>query len=170
MENQVPLRHHHYPETEAEYEAELTETENEFAEQLEEVEEKAHKQIQRYLLWGSLSVVVNIAMFYLFNSIFGVEYQISNLLAWVFSVQTAFWVDKLLVFKHASDHPFRDMGKFYGTRIFTYILEAVILYVGISLLSFHPTITKVIGHGLAVIGNYFFSKWFIFNNKAHTKA
>ncbi|WP_259672785.1 hypothetical protein [Levilactobacillus brevis] len=43
MENQVPLRHHHYPETEAEYEAELTETENEFAEQLEEVEEKAHK-------------------------------------------------------------------------------------------------------------------------------
>lgn len=69
MENQVPLRHNHYPSTESEYEAELTETENEFAEQLEEVEEKAHKQIQRYLLWGSLSVVVNIAMFYLFNSI-----------------------------------------------------------------------------------------------------
>lgn len=52
MENQVPLRHNHYPSTESEYEAELTETENEFAEQLEEVEEKAHKQIQRYLLWG----------------------------------------------------------------------------------------------------------------------
>ena len=33
-------------------------------EQLEE-EEKAYKQIQCYLLWGSLSVVVNIAMFYL---------------------------------------------------------------------------------------------------------
>lgn len=48
MENQVPLRHNHYPSTESEYEAELTETENEFAEQLEEVEEKAHKQIQRY--------------------------------------------------------------------------------------------------------------------------
>ncbi|CAJ1225540.1 GtrA family protein [Levilactobacillus zymae] len=165
MDNQTPLQHHRYPATESEYEAELTETENEFAEQLEAVEEKAHKEIQRYLLWGSLGVVVNISVFYLFNNIFGVEYQISNLIAWVFSVQASFWIDKKLVFKHASAHPFRDMGKFYGTRVFTYVLEALILYVGISLLSFHATITKVIGHGLAIFGNYFFSKWFIFNKK-----
>ena len=165
MDNQTPLKHNHYPANAEEYEAELTETETEFEAQLEVVEEKVHKEIQRYILWGSLGVVVNISVFYLFNNIFGVEYQISNLIAWVCSVQASFWIDKKLVFKHASAHPFRDMGKFYGTRVFTYILEALILYVGISLLSFHSTITKVIGHGLAIVGNYFFSKWFIFNKK-----
>lgn len=169
MEQQAPLQHNHYPATESEYEAELTETEAEFEQQLEAVEEKAHKQVQRYIIFGSLSVIVNLVMFYLFYNMMGIEYQIANLMAWVLSVQTSFWIDKKLVFKHESPHVFRDMGKFYGTRVFTYILEAAIMYVGISLLTFHGTITKIIAHGLAVIGNYFFSKMFIFNNKPADK-
>ncbi|VDG20220.1 GtrA family protein [Lactiplantibacillus mudanjiangensis] len=170
------LRHDHYPANAAEYEAELTETETEYeakleateeayTEKLEAVEESAKKQAQRYILWGSLSVIVNISMFYVFYRMLGIEYQIANFMAWVLSVQCAFWVDRMIVFKHQSSHPFREMGTFYGTRVVTYILESAILWIGISLLGIPGTFTKIIGHGLAVVGNFFLSKLVVFRKK-----
>ncbi|MFC6180248.1 GtrA family protein [Lactiplantibacillus daowaiensis] len=171
-----PLRHHHYPtneaeyeaglaETEAEYQAKLAATEEKYEDEIEEVEESAKKQAQRYILWGSLSVIVNITMFYIFYNMLGIEYQLANFMAWVLSVQCAFWVDRILVFKHQSAHPVREMGTFYGTRVVTYVLESLILWLGISVLGVHGVITKIVGHGLAVVGNFFFSKLVVFRNK-----
>ena len=97
MESQsdkTPLRHDHYPATAAEYEAELTETEAEFEEQLEEVEDKVHGQVQRYLLFGALTVVVNIALFYFLSHTLGIEYQLANFIDWILVVQGSFWLDR----------------------------------------------------------------------------
>lgn len=165
-----PLRHHHYPKTEAEYEAELTETEVEYEQKIEAVEEKTQVQALRYILWGSISVVVNVGVFYLGYHVLGIEYQIANLIAWVISVQCSFWIDRIFVFKHKSKYPFQEMGKFYGTRIVTYLIESLILFLGISLLGMPGTITKVIGNGLALVGNFFFSKLFVFRNHKQAES
>ncbi|ETY73273.1 teichoic acid glycosylation protein [Lactiplantibacillus fabifermentans T30PCM01] len=159
-----PLQHQHYPTSPAEYEAELTETEAEYAAEIAELKQQSRAQAQRYLVWGTVSVIVNLSAFYLFNHVLNVEYQIANLLAWILSVQVAFWIDRMIVFKHESDRPFHEMLKFYGTRVLTYILEAVILWLLVSVLTVHPTIAKIVGHGLAVVGNFFLSKLIVFKH------
>ncbi|TGD18350.1 GtrA family protein [Levilactobacillus suantsaiihabitans] len=164
MESQ-PLRHDHYPASKEEYEAELTETENEYAAQLQAVEDKVQGQAARYLLFGAISVVINITLFYLFYHTFGIEYQLANFIDWVISVQCSFWLDRTFVFKHKSDKPIREMGTFYMTRIATFLLETVILFLGISWLNANGTMTKVIGHAIALVLNFFLSKKLVFKNQ-----
>ena len=122
----------------------------------------ARQQAVRYLLWGLISVFVNLGAFYVGYRLLGIEYQVANLIAWALGVQCAFWVDRVLVFKHKSARPFHEMGKFYVTRIATYLVESLVLWVGISLLGIPGTWTKIIGQGLAIVGNFFFSKLVVF--------
>jgi len=164
MESQ-PLRHDHYPASQEEYEAELTETENEYAAQLKQVEDKVQGQAARYLLFGAISVVINISLFYLFYHTMGIGYQLANFIDWLISVQCSFWLDRTFVFKHKSDKPMREMGTFYMTRIATFLLETVILFMGISWLNTNGTMTKVIGHAIALVLNFFLSKKLVFKNQ-----
>lgn len=137
-------------------------TEAEFEEELEAVEEKANNELQLYALWGVITVVFNVALFYLLYHTFGIEYQIANLIDWFFSVLFSFVVNKMFVFQHETKSLVKEIGTFYGTRVATYLIEAVILWLGISVMSVNGTMTKVIGHGIALVANYFLSKWLVF--------
>lgn len=137
----------------------------ELGSELTSARKQTRNQAIRYILWGLISVVVNFLTFYLMNRVLKVEYQIANATAWIVSVQVAFWVDRLLVFKHTSHHPFREMGKFYGTRLMTYLIETFVLWIGISLISLNPVATKIVGQACALIGNFFLSKLVVFRNK-----
>lgn len=161
----APLRHHEYPTTESEYEAELTETENEHAAELKKVEDKVQGQISRYLLFGAISVVINITLFYLFYHTMGIEYQLANFIDWLISVQVSFWLDRQFVFKHKSNKPMKEMGTFYMTRIITFLIETLLLWLGISVIGANKTITKVIGHIIALVLNFFVSKKLVFKNQ-----
>ena len=86
-------------------------------------------------------------------------------MAWFLGVQTGFWVDRVIVFRHQSTTVLREMLAFYGTRILTFLIESATLWVGISLLSGNGTAAKVVGQILAIIGNYVLSKFVIFKNR-----
>jgi len=128
----------------------------------------ARQQAVRYLLWGLISVVVNLGAFYVGYRLLGITYQVANLIAWALGVQCAFWVDRILVFKHHSSRPFHEMGKFYVTRVATYLVESMVLWIGISLLGIPGTWTKVIGQVIAIVGNFFFSKLVVFRKATKT--
>lgn len=130
-----------------------------------DTEEGNVKQAIRYVLWGLISVVVNFGTFYLLYRVAHMNYQVANIIAWFLGVQVGFWVDRVIVFRHKSTTAFQEMLAFYGTRIFTYLVEAFTLWVGISLLTANGTATKVVGQFLAIVGNYVFSKFFIFKNR-----
>ncbi|PMD73829.1 GtrA family protein [Companilactobacillus nuruki] len=123
------------------------------------------KEAVRYLLWGLLSVIVNFSLFFLLYHTIHLNYQLANIIAWFFAVQTAFWVDRIIVFHHKSATAIREMLAFYGTRVLTYLIESATLWVGISIIGMGGTGAKVVGQLLAIIGNYILSKFFIFKNK-----
>lgn len=148
------LHQHKHPTTEAEFE-----------EELDAVETKANNELQLYAVWGVITVVFNVVLFYLLYHTFHVEYQVANLIDWFFSVLFAFVVNKFFVFKHKTESLFKELTTFYGTRVATYLIEFVILWIGISLLGANGTITKVIGHGIAIAVNYVLSKLFVFKKK-----
>ncbi|MFB9768678.1 GtrA family protein [Lactiplantibacillus modestisalitolerans] len=152
--------------SEADYTAEeMLEPIAELGNDLVSKRKQTRNQAVRYVLWGLISVVVNFLTFYVMNGVLHVEYQVANATAWVLSVQVAFWVDRLLVFNHHSPHPFREMGKFYATRIMTYLIETLVLWLGISLVGLPAVATKLLGQACALIGNFFLSKLFVFRSK-----
>ncbi|MFD1472407.1 GtrA family protein [Companilactobacillus mishanensis] len=123
------------------------------------------KQAVRYVLWGSISVVVNFITFVSLNHVLHVNYQVANLIACIIGVQVGFWIDREIVFRHKSNSALREMAMFYATRVVTYFVEAGTLWIGVSLLSGDATVTKVCGQVLALTGNFLFSKLVIFKNK-----
>ncbi|WP_125766736.1 GtrA family protein [Lapidilactobacillus wuchangensis] len=128
------------------------------------------KQAFRYLLWGVVSVIVNFGTFFILYNALHLNYQFANIVAWFLGVQTGFWVDRVIVFRHQSKTVGREMLAFYGTRLLTFLIESATLWVGITLLSGNGTASKVVGQVLAIIGNYILSKFFIFKNHPEQEA
>lgn len=130
----------------------------------EPVQESNTVQAVRYILWGLISVVVNFGTYFLLGTLLHLNYQFANIVAWILSVQVGFWVDREIVFRHKSNTAIKEMIAFYGTRVLTYLIEALTLWVGVSLLTASLNGTKLVGQFLAIVGNYVFSKFFIFAN------
>ena len=58
-----------------------------------------YRQVIFYLFFGAVSTVVNIVTFWLCNYIFGISYQVSNVVSWIFAVLCAYITNKLWVFE-----------------------------------------------------------------------
>ncbi|WP_241685243.1 GtrA family protein [Companilactobacillus metriopterae] len=144
---------------------EMLEPEAELDRQLVSSAKETRNQAIRYILWGLISVAVNFAVYYITYNVLGIEYQMANGITWVIAVQVAFWVDRVKVFEHHSQYVYREMGKFYATRIVTYFIEALILWLLVSVIGSPMLLAKVFGQVGAIVGNFLFSKWFVFQSK-----
>lgn len=151
------------------------------------------KEIVTYLFFGVLTTVINLLTFYLFKQLFisigwdgvfnsilpegsalynifsgGSDYLDANCIAWVVGVIFAFVTNKLWVFESKSWKPSvagREFTGFMGARIFSFLVETVMMFVFVTLLSLNDLIAKIIVGIVVVILNYVFSKLLIFKKK-----
>ena len=148
------------------------------------------KEIISYVFFGVLTTAVILLTFYLFKQLFisigwegvlnlvipensrilevfsgGSEYLDANCIAWVAGVIFAFVTNKLWVFDSKSWKPSvagKEFTGFIGARIFSFVVETLIMFVMVSLLHFSDFIAKVVVGIIVVILNYVFSKLLIF--------
>ena len=120
---------------------------------------RKYKQPLLYLFFGGLCTVVNIVSFWLVAK--AMPALTANVIAWIISVAFAFWTNRTWVFDH-SQNIRREAVRFVGGRIGTLVLEELILWIGIDLLSFPTMPVKILGQIAVIIGNYVISKWFVF--------
>lgn len=124
---------------------------------------KKYESVISYLFFGGLTTLINIGVFDWLNH--SMNYQIANVLAWLASVIFAFVTNKLWVFNSKSmawKTFLWETLTFFFFRLLSLVVDQLIMYVGISLLSGNPLIVKIIDNVIVVILNYFFSKWIIF--------
>lgn len=124
------------------------------------------KEVILYIVFGVLTTVVNLASFYVMNSILQWNENISNFIAILLAVIFAYITNKDLVF-HANAKNLKEkiqqFCKFMLGRAFTMVLE----FVGGLLLFNLPIPNIIIKAGLTVIViilNFFISKFFAFKN------
>lgn len=151
------------------------------------------KEIVTYILFGVLTTVVNLLTFYIFKRIFisvgwegifnsiipegsslqklfvgGTDYLDANFIAWVAGVIFAFITNKLWVFDSKSWKPSvagKEFTGFIGARIFSFIIETVMMFILVTLLTVNEFASKLIVGVVVVILNYIFSKLLIFKKK-----
>lgn len=131
-----------------------------------------------YLLFGILTTILSISLFWCLNEILGEEhYLLSNLISWIGAVAFAFVTNKHAVFKSDGKDKAtltREILEFLIARIFSLGAEEMGLWLlldvaGLSGVSFTllftvsgTLISKAIVTALVIILNYLFSKFIIF--------
>lgn len=93
---------------------------------------------------------------------------VSTVVSWICAVTFAYVTNRLWVFDAKASGKkavISEAASFYGGRVFTLIVEAVMMWVGYSLLSINYWVTKIAANIVVLILNYIISKLFVFKNK-----
>ena len=134
---------------------------------------KKYKELILYGVFGVLTTVVNIAVYYVFTNFIGVNYLISNAFAWFLSVLFAYITNKLFVFNSKSFEAkgiIKEGIAFFGARAFSGVLDMTIMYIFVDLLTMNDFIVKIISNILVILINYFLSKYWIFKKDEETRG
>lgn len=126
------------------------------------------KEISLYILFGVLTTIVSISLFYLFHRIWSWNEHISNILSWICAVLFAFFTNRIWVFAQ-STHGFlpliRQMASFFGGRLLTLGLEEGIILIFITWLHYNSMVVKTVAQIIVIATNYLISKLWVFREK-----
>lgn len=118
-----------------------------------------------YLIFGALTTLINIIVYYFFVSILKMNYFIANVIAWFFSVIFAFVTNKIFVFRSDNNELkkiFQEVATFLVARILSLFLDSGVMFIFVQLIRSNDILAKMISNVLVIIFNYFASKLIIF--------
>ena len=132
---------------------------------------KKHKEIINYLIFGVLTTLVNLIVKYalLFtipDATNTMQLQFIVIISWIAAVLFAYFTNRKYVFESTTKNKLKEFINFVVTRISTLLLEMFIMWFFITLLKLNTTIYvitfTVLSQIVIIIGNYIFSKLFVF--------
>lgn len=140
-------------------------------EKCKELMEK-YREIIIYLIVGVLNTIVSFAANFVFERfILNPDISWQNFLintgGWVAGVLFSYPLNRRWVFQSKNPHIFREFFGFAGSRLSTWVLDVVIMWLTVNVMGMHYWIAKIfISSVLVMIANYVFSKLLIFRKKS----
>lgn len=123
------------------------------------------KEILLYLIFGGLTTVISISVFYLLNVTLGANEHFANIVSWLAAVLFAFLTNRGIVFNsktHTALGFLRQMFKFYMGRVTTLLVEEAVIFLFITKMGLNSLAVKLSAQIIVVILNYIISKFLIF--------
>lgn len=127
----------------------------------------SYKEIINYLIFGVLTTIVSLFVYYALtvtildpNKAF--DLQIANVLSWLISVAFAYFTNRKYVFESRNSNILKEISSFVGSRVFTLIMDMLIMFVGVTILKGNDKILKLVSQVVVIVSNYLFSKLFVF--------
>ena len=121
------------------------------------------KELVSYVVFGTLTTLINIAVYLLLTDIFHINYIIANIIAWFVSVMFAYVTNRIWVFESDNENVAKEVFLFYGGRIFTVVVDTLLMILFIDVLSIGNFVSKITVSIIVIILNYMFSKWIVFD-------
>lgn len=122
-----------------------------------------NKETVLYLIFGILTTIVNIVSFFLFNKLF--NYKLSNIIAFILAIVFAYITNKKYVFESKKEEKteiIKEFIFFIGSRLFTFVLDMLLMVLFIEVLFVDVLISKIIVNIIVIILNYILSKKLVF--------
>lgn len=131
---------------------------------------KQYKEIVNYLIFGVLTTIISLIVYYVAVFTFldpqnAVQLQIANILSWIAGVIFAYVTNRKYVFESKENDKIKEAGKFVLARITTLVMDMLIMWFGVIILSSNDKIVKLISQIVIIISNYVFSKIFVFKKR-----
>lgn len=124
-----------------------------------------YKEIIMYLIFGVLTTVVNIAVYYIMANSLQIHYLISNIVAWFLSVLFAYVTNRKYVFESKSEQIIKEITSFFGARLATGAMDMVLMWLFVGLHILPDFAAKVITNVIVIIANYILSKLVVFKGE-----
>ena len=130
-----------------------------------------YKEIINYLIFGVLTTIVALIvkwglLFTFLNASNGFELQIAVVISWIAAVLFAYFTNRKYVFESKTDNKSREFINFIIARLATLLLDMFIMWFFVTLLKLNTDlyvlIFTLVSQILVILGNYIFSKLFVF--------
>lgn len=125
------------------------------------------QELFSYIVFGVLTTVVNYIVYFGGRTL-GLDYKVSNVIAWFFAILFAYITNKRYVFKQETktkEETTKEMISFFGVRVFSLVIDMLAMFVLIELVGFNDFWAKTATQFIVVALNYVFSKVFVFKQK-----
>lgn len=129
---------------------------------------RMYKEPLAYVVFGILTTVVNIAVYYLMADVMKIHYLLANIIAWICSVLFAFLTNKIWVFESRlwqGKIVLAEMGSFFLARAATGVMDMLLMWMLVDIAAVEEMIAKVAVNVLVIVLNYVASKQWIFRKK-----
>ncbi len=134
-----------------------------------------NKEMLLYLFFGVLTTAVSFVTAGLSKALIeqlgfgkGVVSSASTVVSWICAVTFAYVTNRIWVFESSAEgrkEIVSEAASFYGGRLFTLLVEMLMMWAGYSLLGFNYWVTKIIANIVVLILNYVISKLVVFRKK-----
>ena len=127
-----------------------------------------HKELLLYVLFGGLTTLVNLVVFFVFTAWIVIDVLAANALAWVAAVLFAYLTNRVWVFASCtkgSGAIVREMVGFFGGRVGTLLFEEAAIWLFIKQLGLSAMLIKLCAQVAVVVLNYLISKLLVFRKK-----
>ena len=129
---------------------------------------KKHKEGLLYLFFGGLAFFLSIFLYWFMYSVMHLNELVNNTIDWIICVAFQFFTNRTWVFDGKVDNT-RDFVKqaasFTLGRLFTLVVENVLLFIFITMLGFAQMPVKLAATFVVIVLNYVISKLFVFKEK-----
>lgn len=141
---------------------------------IEKVKElyQKYEEIIAYIIVGCLTTLVSWAAKFIANAVFfentmhptNMQNVILSFISWATGVIFAYFTNRRFVFK-SHDPMLKEIPRFVLSRVATLVLDTVVMQLLGNVLRINLYIATFISAVLVIIGNYLFSKMFVFNKQ-----
>lgn len=129
---------------------------------------KKYKDVILYLIFGVLTTIVNIVVYWLMAHPFDFGVMPSTITAWIVSVLFAYITNRTWVFQSSAkdvEEIIKEIISFVGCRLATGVLDWVCMFVFVDILHINDLLIKCAANVLVIVLNYVASKLLIFRRK-----
>lgn len=126
-----------------------------------------------YLVFGVLSTLVNIVSYLFCTRELNINFLEANAIAWIAAVLFAYVTNKLFVFESKNINIvflIKEFTAFVSCRLLSGIIEMVLMYIMINVISIDDFIVKITTNIVVVILNFIFSKLIIFKKSTQLEG
>ena len=124
-----------------------------------------YKDVILYLIFGGLTTVVNIAVYWICVHVLGTGVMFGTVAAWALAVLFAYLTNRTMVFHSSAagaQAVLKEITSFFGCRLGTGVVDWVIMFVFVTVLRFNDMIVKIAANIIVIVLNYVLSKFVIF--------
>ena len=135
---------------------------------------KKYEEIINYLIIGVLTTIVKLAvkyalLFTVLNASDATQLQIAVVISWIVACLFAYITNRKIVFKSKSKKILKEFIAFVSARLFTLILEMLIMFIFVTLLKLNSNlwvvIWSIVAQVVVIVVNYILSKLVIFKKE-----
>lgn len=130
---------------------------------------KKYEEVIKYLIFGVLTTLVSIIIYWIFTKLFHVNYMVSNIISWIGAVTFAYVTNKLFVFESKCNNNkdvIIEVYQFFKYRLLSLVIDVLLMYLFVEIFSIDDMISKLIVQFIVIVLNYLFSKLFVFKKKS----